>query len=90
MPQSPYLEDQSTTSYVLPHSPVRRARSALRDDALRESPGRAVVVLHPVPVRVRATAGLAIAYTVTHVLVESDGDGPYSVQWEPSWLVHRF
>ncbi|MFC9772858.1 MULTISPECIES: hypothetical protein [unclassified Pseudarthrobacter] len=46
-------------------------------------------MLRPAPVKVRAAFGSAIAYTVTHILVEQDGNGPYSVRWEPGWLVHR-
>ena len=89
MPQSPYLEDQSTPPFVLPQSPGLRARSALREEALTHAPGKPVLMLRPAPVKVRAAFGSAIAYTVTHILVEQDGNGPYSVRWEPGWLVHR-
>lgn len=47
------------------------------------------MVLRPVPVRVRSERGNAIAYTVTHVLVEWDTDGEYFVKWEASWQVKR-
>lgn len=33
--------------------------------------------------------GNAIAYTVTHVLVEREAAGEYLVRWEASWLVKR-
>ena len=64
-------------------------RSAARDDALRQAPGRAVLVLRPVPVTVRAVSGNAIAYTVTHVLVERESGEEYSLKWEASWQVKR-
>lgn len=32
---------------------------------------------------------LAVAYTVTHVLVEWYDDDRYHVRWEASWLVRR-
>jgi|GEM_PF-4331978 len=89
MPQSPYLEDQSTSLSILPRSPGRRTPSALREEALTHAPGRPVLMRRPAPVKVRAVIGSAIAYTVTHILVEQDGNGPYSVRWEPGWLVHR-
>lgn len=60
-----------------------------RKHALEEAPGRPVVMLRPAPVRVRSSIGRAIAYTVTHVLVEWDADGQYNVRWEASWLVRR-
>jgi hypothetical protein len=64
--------------------------SAAREYALRQAPGgRPVLVLRPVPVTARAVSGNAIAYTVTHVLVERDSGGEYSVTWEASWQVKR-
>ena len=64
-------------------------RSEARECALRQAPGRPLMVLRPVPVRVRSERGNAIAYTVTHVLVEWDTDGEYFVKWEASWQVKR-
>ncbi|MET3720376.1 MULTISPECIES: hypothetical protein [unclassified Arthrobacter] len=60
-----------------------------REVALREAPGRPVVMLSPVPVKVRSIIGNALAYTVTHILVESYDGGEYAVGWEASWLVRR-
>jgi hypothetical protein len=64
-------------------------RSAARENALQQAPGRPVIVLRPVPVTVRAVSGTAIAYTVTHVLVERDSGEEYSLRWEASWQVKR-
>ncbi len=64
-------------------------RSAARENALREAPGRAVILIRPAPVKVRFVTGNAIAYTVTHVLVEWAAAGEYQVRWEASWLVKR-
>ena len=64
-------------------------RSAFLEDALGQAPGRPVIVIRPVPVKVRSIAGNAIAYTVTHVLVEWDADGEHNVRWEASWQVKR-
>ncbi|MDQ0848710.1 hypothetical protein QFZ65_000648 [Arthrobacter sp. B3I9] len=64
-------------------------RSAEREYALQQAPGRPVIVLRPVPVTVRAVSGNAIAYTVTHVLVERDAGEEYSLRWEASWQVKR-
>jgi hypothetical protein len=64
-------------------------RSAMREHALEQAPGRLVVVAAPVTVKVRSVAGKAIAYTVTHVLVERDADGEYGVRWEANWQVKR-
>jgi hypothetical protein len=60
-----------------------------REHALKEAPGRPVIMLRPAPVKVRSILGLAIAYTVTHVLVEWNSDEQYNVRWEAAWLVHR-
>jgi len=64
-------------------------RSLIREDALRQAPGRPVILLNPTPVTVRSLAATAIAYTVTDVLVEWDGNGAYHVRWEASWLVRK-
>lgn len=63
--------------------------TAERDAALRQAPGRPVLLIRPAPVRARFAAGHAIAYTLTHVLVEGDVDGDYFVRWEASWQVKR-
>jgi hypothetical protein len=60
-----------------------------REHALGRAPGRPVILLRPAPVKVRSIIGNAIAYTVTHVLVEWDTDGEYNVRWEANWLVRR-
>ena len=60
-----------------------------RKHALELAPGRPVILLRPAPVKVRSIIGSAIAYTVTHVLVEWDSDGEYNVRWEATWLVRR-
>ena len=67
----------------------RMCRSAAREYALKQAPGRPVVVRRPLPVTVRSVPGNAIAYTVTHVLVEWDTNGEYNVKWEASWQVKR-
>ncbi|MCU1515948.1 MAG: hypothetical protein JWQ75_669 [Pseudarthrobacter sp.] len=64
-------------------------RWAKREDALQQAPGVPVVLLRPAPVRVRSILAKAIAYTVTDVLVEWDGDDGYCVRWQASWLVRR-
>ncbi len=46
-------------------------------------------MIRPALVKVRLITGLAVAYTVTHVLVESDSDGEYRCHWEASWQVRR-
>ncbi|WP_255768993.1 hypothetical protein [Pseudarthrobacter sulfonivorans] len=60
-----------------------------REQALLNAPGRPVILLRPAPVRVRSLIGNAVAYTVTHVLVEWDADDVHHVRWEPTWLVRR-
>ena len=67
----------------------KMCRSEARELALRQAPGRPVLVLRPVPVTVRSVPGHALAYTVTHVLVEWDSDGGYDLRWEASWQVKR-
>jgi hypothetical protein len=64
-------------------------RSAIREHALRHAPGRPIILVRPAPVKARCIAGNAIAYTVTHVLVEWEAAGEYQVRWEASWLVKR-
>lgn len=90
VPQPPYTDPQGAVLPALPHPPSGPPdRAALRDDALRRAPGRPVLMLRPAPVRVRSGIGIAIAYTVTHILVEVDDDTGYQILWEPSWLVRR-
>ncbi|MET1086805.1 MAG: hypothetical protein ABWY04_06745 [Arthrobacter sp.] len=77
---------------LLPHadpSDDGMERWAKREDALQQAPGVPVVLLKPAPVRVRSILANAIAYTVTDVLVEWDGDDGYCVRWQASWLVRR-
>ena len=90
MPQPPYTDPQSAVLPVLPRPSVDPLdRSALRDEALRKAPGRPILMLRPVPVKVRSRVGIALAYTVTHVLVEGKGDAGHQIRWEASWLVSR-
>jgi hypothetical protein len=70
---------------LIPQSSIPQART----HALEEAPGKPVIMLRPAPVKVRSIPGIAIAYTVTHVLVESDNDGQYNVRWQANWLVRR-
>jgi len=60
-----------------------------REIALKDAPGRPVIMLRPAPVKVRSVRGMAVAYTVTHILVEWDSDEQYNVRWEAAWLVRR-
>ncbi len=64
-------------------------REATREDALRRPPSGVVTRIEPVPVRVRAITGEAIAYTATHVLVEWVRWGEHHVRWEESGQVER-
>ena len=73
----------------LPRQVQDRDDESARDEALRQAPGRPVVMLCPVPVTVRAMPGCALAYTVTHVLVECLCDGCCLLRWEAGWLVRR-
>lgn len=68
---------------------ARMAQPAAREDALRQAPGRPVLMLRPAPVKVGSTLGQAVAYTVTHVLVEWENDGGHDARWLASWLVRR-
>lgn len=74
-----------------PHTPSTcpGCRSRMRDEALRDAPGRPIVLLHPAPVRVRSLLAAAVAYTVTDVLVEWNADTGYHLRWEASWLVRK-
>jgi hypothetical protein len=67
----------------------RMSRSSILEHALRQAPGRPVILIRPAPVRVRAVVGNALAYTITHVLVEWLEAGEYRVHWEASWQVRR-
>ncbi|WP_455836775.1 hypothetical protein [Pseudarthrobacter siccitolerans] len=69
--------------------PALMAQSAAREDALRQAPGRPVLMLRSAPVKVGSTLGHAVAYTVTHVLVEWENDGGRDARWLASWLVRR-
>jgi hypothetical protein len=60
-----------------------------REEALQAAPGRPVIMIRPAPVRVRSMTGTAIAYTVTHVLVEWGTEEDHHLRWEANWLVHR-
>ena len=76
---------------VCTHAPATcpGCRSEMREEALRQAPGRPVVLLRPAPVRVRSLQANAVAYTVTDVLVEWDGGAGYHLRWEASWLVRK-
>ena len=63
--------------------------TAKREVAIRQAPGRPVLLIRPAPVRARFAAGHAIAYTMTHVLVEGVVNGDYFVRWEASWQVKK-
>ncbi|MET1086040.1 MAG: hypothetical protein ABWY04_02795 [Arthrobacter sp.] len=90
MPLSPDPTDRRALLEPPPgHLPVRLSQSTLREDALRQAPGRPVLLLRPAPVKVGSTVGHAIAYTVTHVLVEWEDDGGPGARWLASWLVRR-
>lgn len=73
------------------HSPgtCPGCRSGMREEALRQAPGRPIILLRPAPVTVRAMRANALAYTLTDVLIEWDSDADYHLRWEASWLVHR-
>jgi hypothetical protein len=64
-------------------------RDAVREDALRRPPSGVVTPIKPVPVRVRAITGNAIAHTATHVLVEWVRYGEHHVRWETMAQVTR-
>jgi hypothetical protein len=90
MPLSPGPADRRELPDPLPKQlPGRMAQSTVREDALRQAPGMPVLMLRPAPVKVGSTVGHAIAYTVTHVLVEWENDGDHGARWLASWLVRR-
>jgi hypothetical protein len=94
MPLSPDAANRRTLLDPRHEVPAGRAAQsamppAIRDDALRHAPGRPVVMVRPAPVKVRSSPGYAVAYTVTHVLVESDNDGAPDAKWVASWMVRR-
>ncbi|WP_411373338.1 hypothetical protein ACLH0K_09205 [Arthrobacter sp. MPF02] len=89
MPLSPDRDDKQAVFPQLPQFLVPGIRRITTDEALRQAPGAPVVMLRPVPVRVRGATGYAIAYTATHVLVSGPSDGGYRASWEASWLVRR-
>jgi hypothetical protein len=90
MPLSPDPSDPRTLLEPPAHPlPVRLAQATPREEALRQAPGRPVLMLRPARVKVGSTVGQAIAYTVTHVLVEWEDDGGPDARWLASWLVRR-
>lgn len=64
-------------------------RTEMLAEALRQAPGKPIVLLRPAPVRARFALARALAYTVTHVLVEWDGHAGYHLRWEAACLVRR-
>lgn len=64
-----------------------RREDSLRQGALQQAPGKLILMLHPAPVRVHSSSAQAIAYTVTHVLVEWFDDDGYQLRWVASWMV---
>ncbi|TLM86418.1 hypothetical protein FDW83_01280 [Pseudarthrobacter sp. NamE2] len=89
MPLSPDRDNKQAVFPQLPQLLVPGIQKITTDEALRQAPGTPVVMLRPVPVRVRGATGYAIAYTVTHVLVAGPSDGGYQAWWEASWLVRK-
>lgn len=89
MPLSPDHADKGEVPAPLPRRSAPVTPEPGRDQALNDAPGRAVVMLRPAPVRVRAMTCLAVAYTVTHVLVEWYDEDRYHARWEATWLVRR-
>ncbi|MDQ0675816.1 hypothetical protein QFZ36_003377 [Pseudarthrobacter siccitolerans] len=90
MPLSPDPADRhEVLDRLSKQLPGCMAQSAIRDDALRQAPGRPILMLRPAPVRVGSAIGHAVAYTVTHVLVEWANDGDRESRWLASWLVRR-
>lgn len=89
MPQSPYFDASPAGLRSPMDSPGPLIPADPTEAALSQAPGVAISMLRPVPVTVRGAAGSAIAYTVTHVLVERGDNGVREVTWQPNWLVHR-
>lgn len=58
-------------------------------DALHQSPGSPVLLRYPVRAQARFRPGRALAYTVTHVLMEYGEGSDSSYHWEPGCLVRR-
>jgi hypothetical protein len=46
-------------------------------------------MLRPARVKVNSTLAHAIAYTVTHVLIERADDSDYDIRWVATWMVRR-
>lgn len=65
------------------------SRSAACQHALLRAPGLPVILICPALVTVRSLSAQAIAYTVTHVLVEWVVAGESYARWEASWLVRK-
>ncbi|NUT72093.1 hypothetical protein [Pseudarthrobacter sp. C4D7] len=72
-----------------PTAACHGCRAEMREAALREAPGKPIVLLRPAPVTVRSAPATALAYTVTDVLIEWEADSGYHLRWEASWLVRR-
>jgi hypothetical protein len=90
MPLSADSAEKPTLPDTLPQQlPGLVVQSTLRQDALQQAPGRPVLMLRPAWVKMGSIIGLAMAYTVTHVLVEWDDDGNHDARWVASWLVRR-
>jgi len=90
MPLSPDSSEKHALLDTLPRRlPGLVAQAAVREAALRQAPGRPVLMLRPAQVKAGSIIGLAIAYTVTHVLVEWDDGGGHDARWVASWMVRR-
>jgi hypothetical protein len=90
MPLSPDSAEKRALPDTLPRQlPGLAAQAAVPEGALRQAPGRPVLMLRPARVKAGSIVGLAIAYTVTHVLVEWDDGGKHDARWVASWLVRR-
>lgn len=89
MPLSPDHAGRAAALPPLPRSVDPDSPEAAVEVALLQAPGQPIVMLRPSPVRVRGVTGRAIAYTVTHVLIERPGTGENRLRWESSWLVRR-
>jgi hypothetical protein len=90
MPLSPDPVGQHALLATLPpQQPGLGPQSAAREDALRQAPGKPVLMLRPARVKVNSTLAHAIAYTVTHVLIERADDSDYDIRWVATWMVRR-